>query len=232
MQLSRSVIDALMPRGSAWTLEDDEGFDQLLNGIALNASHIRESLAGLARTRNPLLTSILHDLEREYGTIPDDSMDEQVRRQRLAAVQSARQGNGSADYLQSQLQQSGFDVQVHVNNPPIDPSLFILFAGASITGNEDALFGREGAMFAAKRGELLVNGPVYDNQELVRYAIPPSQYWPLVFFIGGNSSRDDTGALTDITDATVPISRKGEFIRLIVKYKPMHAWAGLLIRYT
>jgi len=58
-------------------------------------------------------------------------------------------------------------------------------------------------------------------------------YWPLVFFIGGEATRDpSTGALTQIDTAQVPASRRDELISLIVKYKPAHTWCGLLIELT
>lgn len=233
MRLCRAVINALLPPGSAWSPEADGGFDQLLDGMAANAEVLRERLAGLAVLRDPFLTPILADLEREYGIIPDDTVPETIRRQRLNATITARNGDGSADYLQDRLQAAGFDLYVHVNNPAVDPGTFILFAGSAIMGNADAEFNGENIQFGSKRGELIVNGPVYYEQALVRYAIPtdPTQ-WPLVFFVGGPATRDDTGALIDIADGAVPVYRRAELVRLIVRYKPMHTFAGLVARYT
>lgn len=63
------------------------------------------------------------------------------------------------------------------------------------------------------------------------YDVPADPgYWPLIFFIGGEATRDPvTGALTRIEIAPVAIERKAEFKRLILRYKPMAAWAGLVV---
>lgn len=233
MLLSRAVLNAVLPPGSLWQPEDDEGLDRLLEGIATGDEAVREVLADLAHVRDPYRTRVLSDLEREYGIVPDASVTDTVRRQRLAAVQSARQGNGGMDYIQDRLRQAGFDVQVHTNDPAVDPAGFLLFAGTTIMGDSGAMFGRTGVQFGGERGELIANGPVYLDQDEVRYTLPtdPAQ-WPLVFFIGGDATRTGTGQLIDIADARVPSYRKAELIRLIVKLKPMSTWAGLLATYT
>jgi hypothetical protein len=156
---------------------------------------------------------------------------EATRRARLLAAKTDGSSDGSLDFMQDKLQQAGFDVSVHANNPAVDPALLLEFGAASITGNADAMFGKTGAMFAGSRGTLLVNGPVYSGQAEVSYAVPPSQYWPLVFFIGGAVTRDGSGAITQVEQADIPGSRRADLIRQIIKYKPLHAWCGLLVRY-
>jgi hypothetical protein len=38
--------------------------------------------------------------------------------------------------------------------------------------------------------------------------------------------------LATIANAQIPAERENDFKRLILKYKPIHSWAGLLINYT
>ena len=63
------------------------------------------------------------------------------------------------------------------------------------------------------------------------YEVPTDPgYWPMLFFVGGPATRNPvTGALTSIKIATVAIERKDEFRRLILRYKPMAAWAALIL---
>ena len=72
------------------------------------------------------------------------------------------------------------------------------------------------------------------NLELVTYDVPTTAgYWPLIFFVGGPATRDPvTDEITDIEIAPVPIERRLEFRRIILKLKPMFSWAGLIVVYT
>jgi len=122
-------------------------------------------------------------------------------------------------------------------------------------GDPEAYCGQTG-------GFLLVNGPIYDQSPLYlsecgdanAYAGDPLAYcgyylelrripltyevpmnsgdWPLVFFVGGDATRNVSGELTDIEIAEVPIERQEEFENIILRFKPLHSWAGLIIIYT
>lgn len=111
-------------------------------------------------------------------------------------------------------------------------------------------------------GFLLVNGPIYDQSPLYlsecgdvnAYAGDPLAYcgyylelrripleyevpmesgdWPFVFFVGGDATRNIAGELTDIELAEVPIERREEFENIILRFKPLHSWAGLIVIYT
>lgn len=262
MSLSRKILDALLPPGSVWSPQDGAGLDQLLDGIADGSEVTRDFLADLARLRNPELTPILDDLEKEYGVIPDITLTDAVRRARLLAMKTAVSGDGTADFMQTQLRAAGFDVYVHVNNPPVDPRIFLFDAPATICGNENAICGNENAICGGTRGDLVVNGRIYTHQFFtgtiaggllaicgyenaicrgeasfaqvpIEYEVSPDPgYWPLFFFVGGPATRDSSGAIVEIETASVPINRKDELIRSVVKYKPLHSWGGLIIQYV
>lgn len=69
---------------------------------------------------------------------------------------------------------------------------------------------------------------------LIEYEVPADAgYWPLIFFVGGAATRDPvTGAITDIEIAPVPIERRLEFRRIILKLKPMFSWGALIVVYV
>lgn len=259
--VARQLLDSLLPGGSIWTPKDGAGFDQLIDGLADDLEILRKFLADLAVLRNPILTPILSDLEKEYGIVPDWGLSESVRRGRLLAVMTAVSGDGTAVFMQNQLRAAGFDVYVHINDPPADPGTFLFNAPATICGNEKAVCGYEGAVCGGLRGDLLVNGDVYEHvyftgticgglyavcgngeaicrdeadfaQQLIEYEIPTDPgYWPLLFFVGGPATRDGAGIITEIATAQVLLSRRDELRRLIVKYKPMFSWGGLIVQY-
>ncbi len=139
---------------------------------------------------------------------------------------------------------------------------FQMTAGDLLPGGNAAECGEPEAYCGQIGGELLVNGeqfeqsPNYtilcdealaqcdeadalcgqfDSISLVEieYEIPADPgYWPLIFFVGGPATRNMAGELTEIEIAEVPIERRQEFRRLILKYKPMFSWAGLIVVYV
>jgi hypothetical protein len=139
---------------------------------------------------------------------------------------------------------------------------FNMVCGDLLPGGNDAQCGEPEAICAQVGGELLVNGdlfvsvPNYVNlcgedigcgedvfcgdfdgykSQLVdiTYQIPAeSGYWPLIFFVGGPATRDIDGYLTEIQFYTLPIERRLEFRRTILKFKPMHSWGGLIVVYN
>lgn len=260
--ISRALIDSNLPEGSAWTPAPDGDFDNLLQGMAEGKEQSRESLALLARLRCPRTTPVLSDLEIEYGMIPDDRLSEQTRRDRLEATKTATDSTGAWDFMQDKLQEADFEVQVHPNDPAVDPNLFLTQSFQMVADGGNAFAGRADAFAAISGGELIVNGDIFRQSNLtlsvanagdafagntgffagkfdetrkdkIEYNIPADPgYWPLIFFVGGDAARDGSGFLTDIVSAEVEQLRREELIRLIIKYKPLHSWCGLIVNYT
>jgi hypothetical protein len=95
-------------------------------------------------------------------------------------------------------------------------------------------------------------------REPITYELPvDTVYWPAVFFVGGPATfAPDTGAemyagdtlsqagepaaqaglfngqLTAIDFADIPNERRDQFRRLILKIKPLHSWAVLVVNYV
>ena len=64
------------------------------------------------------------------------------------------------------------------------------------------------------------------------YEVPEeSGYWPLFFFVGGEATRDEYGFIAEIKSYSVPSERRLEFRRVILKFKPLHAWGVLITVY-
>lgn len=233
--LSRAILRALQPPGSLWIPEDGKDLDLLYDGMAVNTEEIRTFLQNLAYVRSPQLTTVLSDLEKEFGLLPDSALTEAERRVRLAAAKTANKGDGTSTFLESTLQASGFNVQVHVNNPPVDPAGFLAVqavAQFNVVTGAVTMFGEPDSLFGGLGGTVIINGRTDDNQSPLPGS-GNSEYWPLIFFVGGAATRDPvTGALTAIAPATVKASRRDELVNLIVKYKPLHTWCGLIATYT
>lgn len=266
--LSRSVIDTLLPRGPAWEPAADDDYDLLLEGIADNSEAVRLDLEKLRYLRDPAKTSILSDLEHEYGIIPSATATTAERRQRLAFSMFRRSEKPTYELLEEQLNAADFNVYVHANSPAVDPDTFLdenfnMVCGDTLPGGNDAQCGEAEAICARVGGELLVNGEIFDQEPNyiclcgealaqcgepdvglcgqydsialipILYAVPDvAGYWPLIFFVGGPATRDPvSGEITEIEIASIPIDRRQEFRRIILRYKPMASWAALIVVY-
>ncbi len=228
--ISREALNSLLPEGAIWTPADGLDFDLLLNGIAESLELVREDLSDGALLRYPLKTPILDDLEKEFGILKNNLLTEDERRIKLQSTKAANNGDGTGDFMEARLNEAGFDLAVHANDPPVDPALFIdsQYQGHFNDFN-DTVFGNENSIMGRSVGALIVNG-VNDND----FIIPVSpDAWGFVFFVGGKGAARDlgTGELVSIAPAQIPFSRKDELIRLIIKYKPIYAWCGLVAEF-
>jgi hypothetical protein len=264
--LSRAIISALLPPGSIWEPEDGGNLDLLFDGMSDNLEAVREFVSNLSDIREPQKTIILTDLEKEFGITFNDSITEQTQRNRLYSAKYKKNSDGSSSHLQDRLRTAGFDVFVHINDPPIDPGLFLNSTFKTVCGNSAAICGAAGVICGtANSNKLLVNGNLifhpgdlyqiscgsasavsgaqgivcgrfHQNTDTndVTYALPStSDYDHLVFFVGGDVTRDGvTGEIITISPAQLEASRRDEFESIILSYKPMHSWAGLVVEYT
>jgi len=261
--IERRMIDALWPdqKGSAWYPAEGDGMDLFLQAKAENLESVKTFISSLADIRNPLKTTFLADLEKEYG-FPINSLvlSEATRRQRLAGLVFQGKTTGSPDDLQRALDDSGFDLQVHVNSPAVDPDAFLDEFFVATCGTATACCGNEDAYCSTIGGEWVVTGDVINQipgylaacdipeavcgnaqavcgyfegyiQIPIEYETPPSNKWPFVFFVGGDATRDGSGALLTVDQGFVPIERKAELKTLIVKIKPLHSWCALIATY-
>lgn len=256
--LMRQTQDSVMPKGSAWTVIPGGDNDNFQEGLAANNQDKRDFLEKLAYIRNPQLTPFLSDLEKEYGIVPNSTLTEQERRDRVQAVKTSIKSDATDHFLQEKLRLAGFDVYVHRNSPTIDPSVYLTQNFRAVCGNQASCCGNEEAICGITGGELIVSGDIArqikaspaccGNQNAVcgnekalcgyfeglidiplKYDIPVAGYWPLIFFVGGQATRDPvTNEITDIDIADVDSSRRNELIELIIKYKPMFDWCALV----
>lgn len=269
MSLSRAILDALLPDGSFWNVKTAGFYDLLMDALGENDDRLVNDLCCLSTLRDPFLTPILSDLEKEYGIQTDLNLTEEERRIQLAAIVYKGENGGSKDDLQNALNDAGFDVQVHENSPAVDPDIFLNSIPFMVAGGDNAFAGffpttpGDYTSIAGKTGgDLLVNGDIFEQrakylsvangdnmfagngnalagrfdelvQDPILYPIPDDpDSWPFFFFVGGDATRNGAGELTAIATADVPRSQQVAFERIILRYKPIHTWAGLIINYT
>lgn len=211
--LTRALINDTVPPGPAWEAEEGKDLDLLREGRADNYEIVQDFLAILSDLRNPNKTTILSDLEREYGIPTNTLLTEATRRTRLAELVYNRSSDGSEDDLQAALRNVGFDVYVYQNDPAVDPAIFLEQQFQMVAAGGNAYAGRSDAFAGKTGGELLVNGDIFTTDreftsvaggglyagaghgageydrlliEKKEYDVPDeSALWPFVFFVGG-----------------------------------------------
>lgn len=224
--VSRTALTTLLPPGSLWIPDGD--FDLLLDGMGDNSEVVRTFLADLAFIRNAAKTPILSDLEKENGIFPDPTLSVDQRRTQLAATIAAGNGDGTDTFLQARLRESGFDVFVYQNDPPIDPDTLLVAGFKVFCDGDDAFCGNELALCGRGTGKLVVNG--ISDLDGTLSSPAASEDYPMVFFVGGAVTRDGvTNEILTIESAQVFTSRINELTRLIVKYKPLFTWAAVFV---
>lgn len=260
LNISRTMLEALLPKGKAWTPKIEAGMDLLFDGVAENWEFIREILAELAFIRDPDLTTYLEDMEREYGLLPILTIEgEADRRPRLKNAITDNQGYGTTWDMQAKLRAAGFDsLFVYQNDPPVDINDFLGLANITCRTGFTATCGGLNNTCGGGGGELIVNGDIFYFQASVTYPVPPQIYWHNVFFIGGQATFGDVthpfptcgsyeatcgnpeatcgneatrSEIVTIPQASVSIIRRDELRRLIMKYKPIHSWCALIVTY-
>ena len=174
---------------------------RMLTACGDNHQEMRDYLRTLADLRDPQTTTMLSDLEKEYGLKTNTGLTEQQRRDRLDAIVYAPAGTGSASYLQANLQAGGFDVYVYQNSPVTDP----------------------GAFYGGPGGELIVNPENYNRT--IEEARLEQKLWPFVFFIGGTAYRDASGKIVHIEPVAISDALKPSFREIVLQCKPVHSWA-------
>ena len=163
--LSRAALDGLKPPGDLWDIDPGESLDQQLDAISDTLEDIRAVHDSLADIRNPYRTPVFTDLERNYGFSVNENVSIEIRQQRLARrVYQGEKVNSQPD-IQADLDNAGFDLQVHKNDPPIDPAFFLDQSFNMTLGSDRAYLGyNEGSVFLSflgrTGGDLLVNTPI------------------------------------------------------------------------
>lgn len=230
----RDVLESLLPDG--WKAIGD--FDKLLKGIGLSLQEIYELLDSLAYVRDPRGTTLLEDLEKEYGLVKNTSLTEAQRRQNIASVKYAKPDTASWEHLQNKLINAGFTNAVVIpNGPLIDPDLItngtILANGIYYISQVPAYYKACGSdinyrgHYRAYRGYFLK----MNNTEKTYDVGSSSVWWPFVFFIG-SAKAGSWPSSPSVTDLDVDANLRAVFETMILKYKPLHSWAILCVNYV
>jgi hypothetical protein len=109
----------------------------------------------------------------------------------------------------------------------------LLVNGSIIEQAPDYLSVADGDNMYAGNSEALAGRYDKLRQTEKIYPIPDDpNSWPFFFFVGGDATRDGSGALTNIEFVDIPNEQRTIFERIILRYKPLHSWAGVMVNYV
>jgi hypothetical protein len=235
----REIIGSLFPDGPIWRPKPDGDFDKFLHALGDIAQYFYDFLKPLGWVRNPYKTTLLPDLELEYGVVTNEALGEDVRRQFLAGVVYAKPGTGSEDNLESILRGAGFDVRVYQNDPPLDPQTYLSQLFVMYAGGNNGYSGQDNAYQGVLGGDLIVNGTnlvnsipyamvsgndnaysgqdkaisgyfeAYSSEEIEYLISNQAGRWPFVFFIAA-----DVTGWSEITDWNMEAPTADNWTRL------------------
>lgn len=247
--LPKSVAWRIKDGTSGWLIGDDNsvGDPGLVIGGNSTGSLLSRFFAGLAQALEPFsaffdgvfgdafpnTTRELSAWEGQFGIEPN--VDDAVRRQNLNAEWSAT-GGQSPEYINSIIQAAGFDVWVHewwASGPPYITRLPKDFTLDPLIGSVQCSAFADQPQCSAlpdqpECNRFLANDPHYFvNKNLTNVAPPPipddPATWRYFVYFGAETFPDN---------ATVPLSRKSELERLILKLIPAQHWVVTLIDYV
>jgi hypothetical protein len=259
--LIRAIVDAVLPSGAAWEYKERGDLSKLYDGIADNAGEVQDFLSTLAYVRDPQLTSVLDDLEKDYDVKKDPNLNEQQRRDYLSSV-FPRRTAGTAEYMQDQLRLATGSNEIYVTrNSSINyqswtkrplfngestyfgnekatftahffiPQINPTWLDVTMFGRQEAQFGRQGVQFEAPKGRWIINGNDQDA-EFSACLDSCEGFWAGVFFVGGEPEYESgTGNISSIPIIDIDLKFKKIIERVVLQNKPFHTWAYELINY-
>lgn len=223
------IIQHLLPDAAAWRTLTQKTlrwfFEGLAAGVPTDAKAYIDSVYGDMR---PETTTALAEWEDNFGYEP--AATDADRRLQLAAAWQA-QGGQSPRHLEDTLQAAGFDVYVHEwwDEPEAIPRTVRdprAYTNVPLIGSMqcDEAWAQCGE-FDAQCDAFLANDPMYlVNKDLTPRAPPVIPADPLrwrgFIYVGGATFPDH---------AAVDKSRRAEFERLLLKYRPTSRWVVELI---
>lgn len=224
------TLRTLLPRARAWRAAVGTRLREYLDGLAGFGDDARTFADEVLEDYYPATTRRLDLWERQFG-LPSTGTDA-VRRQRVAAEWAAT-GGQSPDYLQGVVQSAGFPLYIHdwwSSGPapyvPYDPRDYTTqpTIGTVQCGEALAQCGEPDALCNA----FLANDPGYLVNDALTAAAPPpvpadSTKWPFFVYWGA----EVFGELAEI-----PIARRAELERLLLKLKPSHLWIVLMATFV
>lgn len=219
------IFQHLLPDGEAWRVTIDKTLRRLLLGLANSHASLRDFIERVYDDRLPDTSRDVAPWLNQFGLEPAATDADQ--RQQLASAWQATGGQSPA-YLQSVVQAAGFPLYIFefwLLGGVLDPRTYTdqPLIGTVQCGESRAQCGES----RAQCNDFLVNDPHYlVNLALTRSAPPPipsdPATWVHFLYWGGPSA--------EFVD--LPVARRAELERLLLKLKPAEKWVVTFVNWV
>ena len=162
-----NLFKYLLPKARAFSITIQKNLTKFFEGLTALPDNFRTFVDNIWYDIFPLTTRSPELWEEQFG-IRFPNSDDTTRRNDID-TQWKLKGGQTAYYLQNMLQDAGFDVQVHENNPKIDPDTFISANFVACCGLSTSVCGNDDAYCGLTGGYVLANGFVPDSSDLRDY---------------------------------------------------------------
>jgi hypothetical protein len=222
------TLQLLLPDAAAWRTTTQKQLRSFFEALGEAFDDIRTDVDLAYLDGFPADTREAAEWERAFGLTPATDATEDDRRAALAAEWQATGGQSPA-YLEGILQTAGFDVYIHewwesgpdpyvVRNPNDYTDVPAIGSVQCSDLSDQHLCSALSDQPQCDR--FLANDPHYlVNKDLTPRAPPPipddDTCWPYFLYVGGETFPDL---------AVIPVERRDEFERLILKLRPTHNW--------
>lgn len=233
------LINRLLPTGRAWRKVPEKVISDFWGGLADALEEVRTMFLKVRDSIFPELMEVefIADWEKRFK-LPAITATEQERRDRLD-TQWQNLGGQTRLYLETRLQESGFDVYVHEGVYIAEGSILgdmilgdIVLEGNTFTGEQlainpcdqfatnvntigDIILG-DNELLGINRPKVIINY-IDETKENDSFCPLPVSRHKFVNYIGGPAGVGDI--------ATIPAARYSEFRELVLRYKPARTWA-------
>jgi hypothetical protein len=159
-----NLFKYLLPTGNAFSITIQKYLTNLFEGLTALPDDERQYIDDIYFDLFPCCTRSPELWENQFG-IRNPSSDDTVRRNEIDTNWKLK-GGQSAYYLETTLNNAGFAVQVHENNPKTDPDNFISALFVMTCGMTTAVCGNDAAYAGKTGGYILANGfiPITSDQ--------------------------------------------------------------------
>jgi hypothetical protein len=162
-----NIFKTLLPKSEAFSIIIQKWLTKFFEGLTAIPDDFRTFIDNIYMDLFPFDTRSPELWEEQFG-IRIISSNDTTRRTNID-IQWKLKGGQSAKYIQDKLQDAGYNVQVHENNPQVDPDIFcssdfIMTCDNiwAVCGNDDAFCGKSG-------GLILANGYIPQTSDLRDY---------------------------------------------------------------
>ena len=224
------AIRNLLPSSSQWNLSKSSNMRKLFEAIAVLPEDIRTEIEQVYLDYFPETTRCIERWEQVFQIIFTQSELEQ-RRSVLSSIWLTSRGGQSLSFLQSILQNLFAEIRIEENVPVSNPRKANI-AYFCVCGNSIMCCGNEKAVCNYREGDESFVPQILRNDTASPYSIPNNaDYWSFCFYVCKRVIRNERNQILYVEKLQIPSEYKNYIEYLILRIKPLHSVAVMVVEW-